>query len=85
MVERSWSPGTCLSWSVCLAEVAAAISGANKTLPIAAAQAGATGTAPWLERLIMACHFVPAFFLIVAWIVLLWSAFTARDVETANP
>lgn len=60
------------AWAVCLSEIAAAFWGANKTLPIAAGQAGATGAAPWQETLVLACHAIPALLLIVAWGVLVW-------------
>ena len=62
--------GHVLAWAVCLSEVAGAICGTNKALPIAAAQAGASGAAPWQESLVVACHMVPALFLITAWILL---------------
>jgi hydroxylaminobenzene mutase len=57
-------------WAICLSEVLAAITGAKTTLPIAAAQAGAPGAAPWQESVVTACHVVPALLLIAAWTVL---------------
>ncbi len=63
------------AWAVCFSEVAAAVWGANKTLPIAAAQAGAPGAAAWQESLVTACHVIPALLLIVAWILLVWGVF----------
>jgi len=63
------------AWAVCFSEVAAAVWGANKALPIAAAQAGASGAAPWQESLVIACHVVPALLLIIAWILLVWGVF----------
>ena len=63
------------AWAVCFSEVAGAIWGANKALPIAAAQAGASGAAPWQESLVVACHMVPALFLIAAWILLVWGVY----------
>ena len=63
------------AWAVCFSEVAAALWGANKTLPIAAAQAGAPGAAPWQESLVLACHMIPAFLLIAAWILLVRGVF----------
>ena len=54
--------GHVLAWFVCLSEVAVGISGANKTLPIAAAQAGATGAAPWLETVIWSATSFQRFF-----------------------
>ncbi len=67
------------AWAVCLSEVAAAVWGATKTLPIAAAQAGATGAAPWQESLVMVCHVVPALLLIGAWTLLTWGAFKSLN------
>lgn len=69
--------GHVLAWAVCLSEVAAAFWGAKRTLPIAAAQAGAGGASAWQESLVMACHMVPAVVLIVAWVLLVWGAFRA--------
>jgi hypothetical protein len=58
------------AWAVCFSEVGAAFWGAAKALPIAAAQAGAPGAAPWQESLVVACHAVPALLLIAAWVLL---------------
>jgi len=58
------------AWAVCFSEAAAAFWGANKALPIAAAQAGAPGAASWQESLVTVCHVVPALLLIAAWILL---------------
>lgn len=58
-------------WLVCLSEVAGAFWGSNKTLPIAAAQAGAPGSEAWQEALIKICHVIPSLLLIVAWALLL--------------
>jgi hydroxylaminobenzene mutase len=69
-------------WAVCFSEVLAAITGAKTTLPIAAAQAGASGAAPWQESVVTACHVVPALLLIAAWIVLfagIYSGFAKRE------
>ena len=71
--------GHVLAWAVCLSEVAGAIWGAKKALPIAAAQAGASGAAPWQESLVVACHVVPALFLIAAWILLVRGVYRASN------
>jgi (hydroxyamino)benzene mutase len=65
------------AWAVGLAEIAAAFWGASKTLPIAAAQAGAPGAAPWQESLVTVCHVIPAILLLAAWIVLVLGIFRA--------
>jgi len=66
------------AWAVCFSEVAAAFWGANKTLPMAAAQAGASGAAPWQESLVLACHMVPAFLLIASWALLVRGVFRSE-------
>ena len=63
------------TWAVCISEVAAAFWGATKALRIAGAQAGASGAAPWQESLVLACHVVPALFLIAAWILIVVGVF----------
>ena len=70
--------GHVLAWAVCFSEVAGAVWGAKGTLPIAAAQAGASGAAPWQESLVLACHVVPALVLIVAWILLVWGVYKGQ-------
>lgn len=59
-------------WPLSLSEVAAAFWGTNKALPLAAAEAGATGGAPWQEAIVTICHAVPAVMLIAAWVFLVW-------------
>ena len=66
------------TWAVSVSEVAAAVWGAKKALPIAGAQAGAMGAAPWQESLVLACHIVPALLLIAAWVVIVSGIFTVR-------
>jgi hydroxylaminobenzene mutase len=66
------------AWAVCFSEVAAALWGANKTLPISAAQAGAPGAAPWQESLVLVCHVIPAFLLIASWILLVRGIFRSE-------
>ncbi len=65
-------------WAVCASEVAAAFWGATKALPMAGTQAGATGAAPWQESLVLACHVVPALFLIAAWTLIVLGVYAAR-------
>jgi hydroxylaminobenzene mutase len=72
------------AWAVCFSEVAAALWGANKALPIAAAQAGAPGAAPWQESLVVACHVVPAFLLIASWTFLVLGAYRGRNSVTGT-
>lgn len=67
------------TWAVCLSEVGAAFSGANKTLPIAAGQAGASGAAEWQETLVLVCHMIPAVLLIAAWGVLVFQMLSKRN------
>jgi hydroxylaminobenzene mutase len=62
--------GHVTTWAVCLSEVAGAVWGTTKALPIAAAQAGAKGGAPWQEALVLLCHVIPGIFLIAAWALL---------------
>ena len=70
--ERLILWGHVSTWAVCLSEVAGALWGATRALPIAGAQAGAPGASPWQETLIVACHAVPALALILAWALLVW-------------
>jgi len=59
-------------WPLSLSEVAAAFWGTNKALPLAGAEAGAPGGAPWQEAIVIICHAVPALALMVAWVLLAW-------------
>jgi hydroxylaminobenzene mutase len=77
--------GHVLAWAVCLSEVAGAIWGTTKTLPIAAAQAGALGAAPWQESVVLVCHMVPALVLVAAWILLVWGVYRASERRSAAP
>lgn len=54
-----------------LSEVANAWWGARQTLPIAAAQAGATGAAPWQELIVTGAHVAAGLGLITAWALLI--------------
>jgi hypothetical protein len=62
-------------WPLSLSEVASAFWGTNKALPLAGAEAGARGGAPWQEAIVIICHALPALALIVAWAILVWGFF----------
>jgi len=57
-------------WFLSFSEVAGAFWGTNKALPLAAAEAGAPGGAPWQETTVIVCHAIPAILLMLAWILL---------------
>jgi len=59
-------------WPLSLSEVAAAFWGTNKALPLAGAEAGATGGAPWQEAIVIICHAFPSLALMAAWALLVW-------------
>jgi hydroxylaminobenzene mutase len=59
-----------LTWTMGLSEVANAWWGTTQMLPIAAAQAGATGAAPWQELVVKLTHIAAGLGLIVAWSLL---------------
>ena len=59
-----------LTWAMALSEVANAWWGTNQMLPIAAAQAGATGGAPWQELVVKLTHIGAGLSLIVGWSLL---------------
>lgn len=59
-----------LTWAMALSEVANAWWGTNQMLPIAAAEAGATGGAPWQELVVKLTHIGAGLSLIVAWSLL---------------
>ncbi|MFM9073833.1 MAG: hypothetical protein ACKOOC_10635 [Cyanobium sp.] len=60
-----------LTWSMAISEVANAWWGTTQMLPIAAAQADATGGAPWQESIVAFTHIGAGLGLIVAWVLLL--------------
>jgi hydroxylaminobenzene mutase len=62
--------GPWLTWPVMLTEMANGWWGATKTLPIAAAQAGATGAEAWQENLVTLTHVLGGLVLIAYWGVL---------------
>lgn len=65
MVAAAW-----LTWTMAVSEVANAWRGTMQTLPLAAAQAGATGGQPWQELIVKLTHIVAGLTLIVAWALL---------------
>lgn len=60
-----------VTWAMAFSEVANAWWGTTQMLPIAAAQAGATGGAPWQETLVKLAHVAAGLGLIVAWSLLI--------------
>lgn len=74
MVLAAW-----LTWAMALSEVANSWWGTAGILPIAAAQAGATGGAPWQELIVTLAHIAAGLALIAAWGLLL--AGFARSAE----
>ena len=68
-------------WVLSFSEVAAAFWGTNRALPLAAAEAGAPGGAPWQETLVTVCHVVPAILLIVAWGILVWGVWRVARAD----
>ncbi len=67
--------GPWLTWLVMLSEMANGWWGARIMLPIAAAQAGASGAAGWQEGIVTAAHLIGAIVLIVYWGVILLGLF----------
>ena len=59
-----------LTWAMALSEVANAWWGTTQMLPLAAAQAGATGGAAWQELIVKLAHIGAGLGLIVAWSLL---------------
>ena len=60
-----------LTWVMALSEMANAWWGTNQMLPIAAAQAGATGGEPWQELIVKLTHIGAGFGLLAAWVLLI--------------
>ena len=60
-----------LTWLMALSEVANAWWGTNQLLPVAAAQAGAAGGAPWQEFVVKLCHLPAAMGLILSFVLLI--------------
>jgi hydroxylaminobenzene mutase len=85
LTEKILIAGPWLTWPVMLTEMANGWWGANKTLPIAAGQAGATGSQPWQENIIAITHLIGGIVLIVYWTVIAAQLFRARLVgESAS-
>lgn len=66
MVAAAW-----LTWAMALSEIANAWWGTTQMLPIAAAQAGATGGSSWQEAIVALAHIAAGLGLILAWLLLL--------------
>jgi hydroxylaminobenzene mutase len=77
MMEKILIAAPWLTWPVMLTEMANGWWGASKTLPIAAGQAGATGSQPWQENIIAATHLVGGIVLIAYWSVIAAALFRA--------
>ncbi|MFN5469912.1 MAG: hypothetical protein ACK5ZC_11095 [Pirellulaceae bacterium] len=85
LTEKILIAGPWLTWPVMLTEMANGWWGASKTLPIAARQAGATGSQPWQENIIAVTHLIGGIVLIVYWTVIAAQLFRARLVgESAS-
>ena len=67
--------GPWLTWPVMLTEMVNGWWGAQKTLPIAAGQAGATGAEPWQETIVTVAHLIGAIVLIAYWGVIVAGLF----------
>lgn len=70
-----------LTWLMALSEVANAWWGTNQMLPVAAAQAGAKGAAPWQELVVKLCHVPAALGLILSLILLIAGFANDREPE----
>lgn len=73
---------TWLIWPMALSEAANAWWGTNAMLPIAAAQAGASGAAAWQEAVVKLTHIAAGVGLVVAW-ALLVAGFSRKPAGTA--
>lgn len=60
-----------LTWLMLASEVANAWWGTRQTLPLAAAQGGATGATAWQESVVTLAHFAAGVGLVVAWTLLI--------------
>ena len=78
MVAAAW-----LTWPMALSEAANAWWGTTEMLPIAAAQAGATGGEAWQELIVKLTHIVAGIGLIVAWGLLI-GGFVRNPNETTH-
>ncbi len=72
-------------WVLSFSEVAGAFWGTNKATPLAAAEAGAPGGAPWQETTVILCHLVPALMLMAAWVILVWGVWRVFKSDGGLP
>jgi (hydroxyamino)benzene mutase len=70
-----------LTWVMALSQIANAWWGTNQMLPIAAAQAGATGGEPWQELIVRLTHIGAGFGLLAAWVLLIVGFVKVPDAE----
>lgn len=77
LVINAW-----LTWVMMASEICNAYWGTNGILPIAAAQAGATGGASWQEMFVTLAHVIPGLTTIVAWALMILG-FARRRAEAA--
>jgi hypothetical protein len=63
------------TWPLVLTEMANTWWGARKILPLAAAQAGATGAEPWQETLVTVAHLLGVAVTVVYWGVIVAALF----------
>ena len=86
---KTLAAGPWLTWPVMLTEMANGWWGAQKTLPIAAGQAGAPGAEPWQETIVAVAHLIGAVVLIAYWGVIVAGLFRAsskgKEVSTLPP
>ena len=73
-----------LTWPMALSEAANAWWGTTQMLPIAAAQAGATGGAAWHELTVKLTHIAAGLGLVAAW-GLLVAGFLRKPTASATP
>jgi hydroxylaminobenzene mutase len=75
MASRILVAAPWMTWLVMLSEMTNGWWGARNMLPIAAAQAGASGAADWQEGIVTAAHLLGAVVLIAYWGVILVGLF----------
>lgn len=80
MIVTAW-----LTWAMALSEAANAWWGTQKMLPIAAAQAGASGGAPWQEAVVGLTHILAGLALIAAWGALIWGLLGHHAADEPAP
>ncbi|MBZ0253817.1 MAG: hypothetical protein K8I02_10810 [Candidatus Methylomirabilis sp.] len=67
---RAMTVAAWLVWPMIFSQIANAWWGTTRALPIAGAQAGVTGGAPWQEALVYGAHGLASVALILAWALL---------------